>query len=45
MSALTELLGLCFLETRSEETILLGAAMSADYVGGLIKDVLGPVVR
>ena len=45
MSALTELLGLCFLETRSEETMLLGAAMSADHVGGLITDVLGPVVR
>ena len=45
MSVLTELLGICFLETTSEETILMVAAKSADYVGGLIKDVLEPVVR
>ena len=45
MSVLTELLGICFLDTRSEETILMVAAKSADYAGSLIKDVLGPVVR
>ena len=43
--ALYKLFGLCFLETRAGVSLLMVEAKSAEYIGGIITDVLGPVVR